>query len=346
MKHLQTLALALCLTFAATAFGKHVQQTTLANTNYRNATFNLGSNGQYTANYTIGNVQIGMKQTSPVIDPFAIQHQDGNVNPDSILSGNPISDPFIPGFGEVNSTNMSDLLTYMSTQSFKVQNTGMLIQYNAEESVNDMGFGNSAFCGMTSATVEVVNVTTGQVVTAYTMPSLCTLNWWSHQASSPATMEYDIPDSWVGNQIYIRMNIQETVLPIVPYTSVATVSTVEGDQGFSPYDNSTRSNASWKWSSMFGKDITPTNDASVSLAQNFPNPVTGTTTITVNNVNGPATLQVFDVTGRMIFDLTNQLTGTGTQNVTFDASNLHAGSYFYRLSTAGSVITKMLNVVK
>ncbi len=86
-----------------------------------------------------------------------------------------------------------------------------------------------------------------------------------------------------------------------------------------------------------------------TLEQNFPNPFNPTTTIRysikgtnylVNPENNEllnTEMIVYDVMGREITTLVNESKAPGTYEITFDASQLASGVYFYRL-TSGNFI--------
>lgn len=81
-----------------------------------------------------------------------------------------------------------------------------------------------------------------------------------------------------------------------------------------------------------------------SLEQNFPNPFNPTTTIEFSvSKPGMVTLQVFDLYGRETAVLLNGQTSSGSHRITFDASTLSSGIYFYRIQTqSGSMVKKMI----
>jgi hypothetical protein len=69
-----------------------------------------------------------------------------------------------------------------------------------------------------------------------------------------------------------------------------------------------------------------------SLEQNYPNPFNAETVFryslkSANRVR----LTVFDVSGRLVETLVNGWRQAGTHELTFDASHLPSGIYFYRL---------------
>lgn len=78
---------------------------------------------------------------------------------------------------------------------------------------------------------------------------------------------------------------------------------------------------------------------SVSLYQNFPNPFNPTTQIRFSlNTSDQVTLQVFDITGRLVQTLLQQQTmSAGLHDVRFDAGTLSSGVYIYVLTTSTGV---------
>ncbi len=84
-----------------------------------------------------------------------------------------------------------------------------------------------------------------------------------------------------------------------------------------------------------------------SLAQNYPNPFNPTTTLSFNlAVDSKVSLKIFDVLGQEIMTLMNETKTAGTHNVTFDASKLNSGVYFYRIDAFGVDGQKFTDVKK
>jgi hypothetical protein len=84
-----------------------------------------------------------------------------------------------------------------------------------------------------------------------------------------------------------------------------------------------------------------------SLSQNYPNPFNPTTIIQFTIVNRQLTIvKVYDVLGREVSTLVNEVKGPGTYTVQFDASNLASGVYFYRLQAGDFTQTKRLLLLK
>ncbi|MCZ7602032.1 MAG: T9SS type A sorting domain-containing protein [Melioribacteraceae bacterium] len=91
-----------------------------------------------------------------------------------------------------------------------------------------------------------------------------------------------------------------------------------------------------------------------SLSQNYPNPFNPTTSIkyTVPNVGTSRDLSlqtkliVYDILGREIKTLVNEVKSPGTYEFTFDASQLASGVYFYRLTSGSFMQTKKMVLLR
>lgn len=83
------------------------------------------------------------------------------------------------------------------------------------------------------------------------------------------------------------------------------------------------------------------------LCQNYPNPFNPTTEIRyrISEVSH-VTLKVFDVLGREVATLVNEVKAPGEYEVQFDAGALSSGIYFYRLTSGNFSSTKKLVLMK
>ncbi len=83
------------------------------------------------------------------------------------------------------------------------------------------------------------------------------------------------------------------------------------------------------------------------LYQNYPNPFNPSTSIEfVIPQTGLVNLSVFNLLGEKVAELVNEIKESGNHSVTFDASNLSSGTYIYRLSVNGNIISKKMSLVK
>ena len=83
------------------------------------------------------------------------------------------------------------------------------------------------------------------------------------------------------------------------------------------------------------------------LHQNYPNPFNPSTHIVfrIPNLEHVA-LKIYDINGREVATLFNELKAPGTYEVIWDAGRFASGVYFYRLSGATFSVTKKLVLVR
>ncbi|MFW5972903.1 MAG: T9SS type A sorting domain-containing protein [Bacteroidota bacterium] len=85
----------------------------------------------------------------------------------------------------------------------------------------------------------------------------------------------------------------------------------------------------------------------VALEQNYPNPFNPETTITYELADrGHVTLHVFDLLGREVTTLVDGVQPAGRHTVLFDASQLTSGSYYYRIESEGTIISRVMTLLK
>ena len=83
------------------------------------------------------------------------------------------------------------------------------------------------------------------------------------------------------------------------------------------------------------------------LFQNFPNPFNPATSISYQlKTSSHVELKIYDLLGREIKTLVNEVKPTGIYSEKFDASNLTSGIYLYRLKSGTFVETKKMTVMK
>ncbi len=121
----------------------------------------------------------------------------------------------------------------------------------------------------------------------------------------------------------------------------------QGDQSavvkFSTIEN-TISTAPSLSQQLAANTVTPT---SFNLHQNYPNPFNPSTIISYDiPKSGFVTLKVYDLLGRKITTLYNGNQKAGTYNVSFDASRLSSGVYFYQLRAGDFVSIKKMVLLK
>jgi len=84
-----------------------------------------------------------------------------------------------------------------------------------------------------------------------------------------------------------------------------------------------------------------------SLSQNYPNPFNASTTIAYSiPKDGLVTLKVYDILGKEVVALINEVQSAGSNNITFDASELSSEVYYYQLVSGEFTSTKKLILMK
>jgi len=103
-------------------------------------------------------------------------------------------------------------------------------------------------------------------------------------------------------------------------------------------------NTEWELVEVDRPEVLPTV---TSLAQNYPNPFNATTNISFDLAEaGNVSLNVYDITGRLVATLVDGQMDAGEHVVAWDASSVSSGVYFYKLSTGEYSATKSMNLLK
>jgi parallel beta-helix repeat protein len=96
-----------------------------------------------------------------------------------------------------------------------------------------------------------------------------------------------------------------------------------------------------------GVEQTTRLSSGVKLSQNYPNPFRGKTQISFTLPKAATVwLSVYDINGREVARLLKARKPAGTYRLTFDAANLPAGTYYYRLQAGGNVQVKKMILLK
>lgn len=91
------------------------------------------------------------------------------------------------------------------------------------------------------------------------------------------------------------------------------------------------------------------------LSQNYPNPFNPTTKINYDiPFDGKVNIKLYDVSGREVLTLINEVQPAGYYTINFNGTNLSSGAYFYRITAeapgnsanGGFVMTKKMMLVK
>lgn len=90
-----------------------------------------------------------------------------------------------------------------------------------------------------------------------------------------------------------------------------------------------------------------TSPFTFSLSQNYPNPFNPVTMINFEiPVRDVVSIKIYDVLGKEISTLVNEIRDAGRYNVLFDGSNLSSGVYFYKVVTGNHSDIKRMMLIK
>ncbi len=84
-----------------------------------------------------------------------------------------------------------------------------------------------------------------------------------------------------------------------------------------------------------------------SLEQNFPNPFNPTTVIPFElKEAGMVKLTIYNMVGQKVATLVSSRMSAGSHTITFDASKISSGVYFYQLRSGNNVVTRKMTLIK
>lgn len=92
---------------------------------------------------------------------------------------------------------------------------------------------------------------------------------------------------------------------------------------------------------------TPLEIIDFQLYQNYPNPFNPSTIISYNIYKtGNVSIRIFDLNGKELATLVDGRQNAGSYEIEFDASDLSAGVYFYRLTAGYFSMTRKMLLIK
>lgn len=105
------------------------------------------------------------------------------------------------------------------------------------------------------------------------------------------------------------------------------------------------------WAKVTFNDVTGVSDnelaKNVTLYQNIPNPANGSTLIKYDlEKTSDINLSIYDVTGRKIFEKSQNDVIAGSHKMNIDVSNFSKGAYFYTLTANGNKVTKRMVITE
>ncbi|MBK8981830.1 MAG: T9SS type A sorting domain-containing protein [Ignavibacteria bacterium] len=87
--------------------------------------------------------------------------------------------------------------------------------------------------------------------------------------------------------------------------------------------------------------------AKFDLSQNYPNPFNPSTTINYDlPIDGIVSIKLFDVSGKEVASIVNEVKTAGYYSVNFNAGNLSSGVYFYTITAGSFAETKKMALIR
>ncbi len=112
-------------------------------------------------------------------------------------------------------------------------------------------------------------------------------------------------------------------------------------------DNSVANNTAVLFKNTPPRNLSSVKPSTYSLAQNYPNPFNPTTTIKFSiPKDGLVKIRVYDISGREVANLINEVKVAGNYEIKFNGANLSSGMYFYRIESGDYIETKKMILIK
>jgi hypothetical protein len=87
------------------------------------------------------------------------------------------------------------------------------------------------------------------------------------------------------------------------------------------------------------------NSSNTSVSQNYPNPFSGTSVVTVNlNKSADLSMSITNLVGQKVYETSKGTVNAGTYNLTIDGSKLTSGLYYYTVKAGDYTVTNKLVV--
>lgn len=160
-------------------------------------------------------------------------------------------------------------------------------------------------------------------------------DWWAIQSSAQVYRTTNAGTNWTSVYTLTGATLQSINFKVVSGCPVGWAG------------SSTGGIARMKVSGVGVNPISSEIPESYMLQQNYPNPFNPSTNINFSiPQSGFVTLKVYDMSGREVSTLINEVKSAGSYIVGFNASGLSSGAYFYRLEAGNFVETKKMLLVK
>ncbi|MBX2992430.1 MAG: T9SS type A sorting domain-containing protein [Bacteroidetes bacterium] len=196
-----------------------------------------------------------------------------------------------------------------------------------------------------------VDQTTGDITVTYSSMDSVGSNFFTNRYAARSTDGGDTWERWVISDV--RTIYGAIGMPggqTFPSTN-SEVATLRGKAWAAWTDTRTGTSQAWLERINYSQTFVDGNERSspmqFALYQNYPNPFNPTTNIEFRIANREfVSLKVFDVLGREVGTLVNNVENQGEYSVQFNARGLASGVYYYQLRSGSFVSTKKMILIR
>ena len=219
-----------------------------------------------------------------------------------------------------------DILAYLETEPFELNNNSSFlysVQYGLTENAAAV-FGND---GNVNFKVKLIDAETNQLISVFDDVT------YNYENKLPYnSIQYAVNTSGIGNNRTVKLVL--AIIDNIGCTySVANL-----------IDASTIIPKAVRQEVGLGEKY---NVTEYDLFQNYPNPFNPSTTIRYQiPEDGLVTLKIYDILGREVKTLVNEVKTKGRYEVTFDASSLASGLYIYEITSGSYKASKKMTLIK
>lgn len=175
----------------------------------------------------------------------------------------------------------------------------------------------------------------GEWAIAQQEDSTVTLRVNNNLGINPVRIGNNIPDGF--NATIIEGVELESILGVLHYSFGDSKLALRGREDITTKDGQTLT-------SIYAEELQPNE---YKLSQNYPNPFNPTTNINyVMPEQAHVRITVYDVLGREVAMLVNEVMSAGTHTVNFDAARLSSGMYIYRMEAGSKILTNKMMLIK
>jgi hypothetical protein len=141
--------------------------------------------------------------------------------------------------------------------------------------------------------------------------------------------------------------VMGTTVPSMEYYAGHYNDTLACTSYENPYGSSERPNVCFNLVPISGTVNNTNNPTMYKLSQNYPNPFNPVTKIKYDIPRkGFVSLKIYDILGRVVKELVNEIKSQGSYVIDYNASGLSSGVYLYRLECNGYIETKRMILLK